>query len=88
MAVLIVTAQGYKREYGKDYEETFAPAAKMTSVRALLRVAGSLELALMDDGSKECISTWSSSRNNIHATVSRTCMSSKTCMSSQEILMC
>jgi len=34
-------ALGYKQEYEVDYEETFAPVAKMTTVRTILAIAAS-----------------------------------------------
>jgi len=34
-----LVVRGYKQQYGRDYEETFAPVARMETVRAVLSIA-------------------------------------------------
>jgi len=38
-----IVAKGYSQVYGVDYEETFAPVAKITSLRAILAWAASMD---------------------------------------------
>ena len=41
-----VVAKGFQQKAGLDYNETFAPVAKATSIRAILALAASLDLEL------------------------------------------
>lgn len=78
-----LVVQGYKQEYGIDYEEAFAPVAKRTTVWALLVVTAIRNWPHWQMDVKN--SAWWSSRNSLHAPTSKLCMSSKAFMSTQEI---
>jgi hypothetical protein len=41
-----LVARGFTQEYDADYEETFAPIARLSSVRALLAIAASQHWSL------------------------------------------
>ena len=50
-----LVAKGFTQEYGIDYEETFAPVAFISSIRALLAIATTSKWDLFSDGCQKCI---------------------------------
>jgi len=53
-----LVAFGFSQEYEIDYEETFAPVAKMTSVRTLIVVASACKWPLYQMDKKKCPCSW------------------------------
>ena len=53
-----LVAKGYTQTYGIDYDETFAPVAKMNSVRMLISCAVNLDWEIYQMDVKKCISSW------------------------------
>jgi hypothetical protein len=51
-------AKGFTQTYGIDYEKTFAPVAKMNSIRVLLSIVANLDWPLHQFDVKKCIFTW------------------------------
>jgi len=67
-----LVAKGFTQTYGIDYEETFAPVAKMNSIRILLSITGNSDWPLHQFDVIKCISSWRSRRRSIHGDASWT----------------
>ena len=50
-----LVAKGFTQEYEIDYEETFAPVTRISSVRALLAVAATSKWDFFSDACQKCI---------------------------------
>lgn len=58
-----LVAKGFTQEYGVDYEETFAPVARMSSFRFILALANQYNLMVHMD----CFLKWKIGGRNIYA---------------------
>ena len=56
-------ARGFTQSFGVDYEETFAPVAKLNTVRVLLSLAVNLNWSL---GYQKCIFKWGPKGGGLH----------------------
>ena len=58
----------FSQVQGVDYHETFAPVAKMDSIRLVLAIAASKHWSLggASHGCQECFSSWRPVRGDIH----------------------
>ena len=53
-----LVAQGYCQEEGIDYEETFAPVARLEAIRMLLAFAFLQKFYIISNGYEKCIIKW------------------------------
>ena len=61
-----LVAKGYTQTYGVDYLETFAPVAKMNTVRVLLSLAVCYDWPSHQFDVKKCLSTWGVRRRDLY----------------------
>ncbi|MCO5601941.1 hypothetical protein L7F22_056067 [Adiantum nelumboides] len=60
-----LVARGYTQTYGIDYEETFAPVAKMATVRIVIAVGCSKRVAYASNGCQECLLVGGATRRSV-----------------------
>jgi hypothetical protein len=64
-------ARGFSQKEGIDYEETFSPVARYTSIRAILAIACSNEMEGTSDGREDNFSEWCSGRGSVRGATTR-----------------
>ena len=52
-----LVAKGYSQTYGVDYDETFAPVAKMNTIRAIIHSIKQW-VEFVPNGCEKCFSSW------------------------------
>ena len=53
-----LVTKGYTQSFGVDYQETFAPVAKLNTMRELLSLAANQDWSLLQFDVKKCLFTW------------------------------
>jgi hypothetical protein len=54
----IFVACGFSQKEGIDYEETFAPVARYTSIRTIIALVAKMKWKLQPDGCEDSFSEW------------------------------
>nr|KYP74867.1 Retrovirus-related Pol polyprotein from transposon TNT 1-94 [Cajanus cajan] len=65
-----LVAKGYTQSYGVDYQETFAPVAKLNTVRVLLSLAANQDWPLLQFDVKNAFFTWGFNKRSIYGSPS------------------
>ena len=60
-----LVAQGYNQEEGIDFDEAFAPVARIEAIRLLLAFCMPYEFQTLSNECKECFFKWLYSRRGI-----------------------
>jgi hypothetical protein len=63
-----LVVKGFKQCYGIDYEDTFSPIVKSSTIRIVLSLAVSKGWHLRQIRRKECLSTWELERRCLYET--------------------
>ena len=50
--------RGFSQKEGIDYEETFAPVARYTSIRAIMALASMMKWGITPDGCEKNLPKW------------------------------
>ncbi|KAJ9545588.1 hypothetical protein OSB04_025295 [Centaurea solstitialis] len=59
-----LVAKGYRQQEGIDYDETFAPVARLEAIRMFLAYAAYKDFTVFSNGCQNSISIWSFERRN------------------------
>jgi hypothetical protein len=60
-----LVAQGYSQKEGIDYEETFAPVARLGAIRILLAFFVAKRVQVVPNGCEECFLEWGFRRGSL-----------------------
>ena len=66
-----LVAKGYSQQPGIDYQETFAPIARLDTVRAIISLAAQKDWLLYQLDVKSAFFEWNSKGRGIRGTTSR-----------------
>jgi hypothetical protein len=66
-------ARGFSHKEGEDYDETFAPLAKYTSIRSINCDCFRNGMEITPDGCQDCLLEWCNRGRSVHRAATRFC---------------